>query len=246
MPTKPTVKITSTADQASQRYLDTFTDQHRSARFPDGRPWWGWREFAANKGDQDGFVGGDMVPGDHLEPNANNWTAPFYPEAQFFEFNYPRRRITLRYDKMLAHDKAAYDAYYNAVAKICYQNNWPETRYGSMPRHAITAIIGEPPRSPKIAQAAMAGDRWLLGASEEVNEELARLLGLSRQGFSVVRDDITPVANPEEVLTMTPDALQKLIATEVAKAVAGIPKRKHRRVNPLPGTDVSITTGKVA
>lgn len=246
MATKPTVQISTTGSQAANRYLDTFTDQHRSSRFPDGRPWWGWREYAANKGDHDGFVGGDLMPGDHLAPKEGQWSAPFMPEAQFFEFNYHRRRITIRYDKMLAHDKAAYDDYYQAAAKICHQNSWPEVRYGSMPRHAVTALIGEPPRSPKIAQAAQAGDRWLLGATDEVNEELARLLGLSRQGLEIVRDEIVPVAKPEEVLTMTPAQLQALVAAEVAKAVANIPKRKHRRVNPLPTTDVAITSGKVA
>lgn len=244
MPTKPTAVIASTASQASQRYLDTFTDQHKSARFPDGRPWWGYREFAANRGDLDGFVG-ELTPGDHLDPKAGQWSAPWMPEAAWFEFNYHRRRLTIRYDKMLVQDREGYENYYNAANKIAYEKAWPEVAYGSMPRHAITSIIGEPPRSPKIAQAAMAGDRWLLGDSDEVNEELARLLGLSRHGMKIVRAESMPVAKPEEVLSMTPTELQKLIAAEVAKAVASLPKRKHRRVNPLPQTDVALTTGKV-
>ena len=245
MPTKPTVIVTSTASQASNRYMDTFRDQHKSSRFPDGRPWWGWREFTANKGEPDGFVG-NVIPGDHLDPAAGQWSAPWMPDAAFFEFNYRRSTIAIRYDRMLAHDRAAYEEYYNSANRIANQNTWPETRYGSIPRHSITSLIGYPPRSPKIAQAAMAGDRWLLGSSDEVNEELAQLLGLSRHGLKIMREEMEPVATPAEVLTMTPEQLQKLIAAEVAKAVANIPKRKHRRVNPLPGTDVAITSGKVA
>lgn len=243
MPTKPTTALISVGSQAANRYVDTFFDQHKSARFPDGRPWWGFREFAANKGEPDGFVSADLMPGEHGNVDSV-WTAPFYPEARFFEFNYLRHRITIRYDKMLAHDRHYYEAYYEAADLISHEKGWPETPYGSTPRHAIVSVIGRPPRSPKIAQAAMAGDRWLLGATDEVNEELAVMMGLSRRGLKLERGDEEPVTKPADIVTMTKEELAAFVAEQVAAAMQKQPKRKRGR--PVASTNVSASAGDAA
>lgn len=236
MATKPLAFTKSINDQASHRYPDTFTDQHKSRRFPEGRPWWGWREWAAMKGELDGFVGSDLMRGSHEDPS-QSWTAPWIPERQFFDFNYRKSAIVINYRRMLTHDAHYWNAYYDAANKIAYEKSWDEVTEGSLPRPGIRAVIGEPPRSPRVAQAALAGDRWLLGDEDEknVNEELARLLGLSKHGIRFQREPIIGVTTPEAVLQLTASELRLMIQEEAAKLVAAAqpPKRKHRRTKPV-------------
>lgn len=251
MPTKPTVGVTSVVSQAARRYTDTFHDQHKdSVKAPNGRPWWGWREYAANQGtggapEPDGFVGSDLMQGHHegLEPS---WTAPFIPEIQFFDFNYKRAQVIIRYDKMLAHDTIYYRQYYEAANRIAVENRWGPLAWGEQPPYAVRAVLNNPPRSPKVAQAFMAGDRWLLGFTDEVNEELASLLHLSRHGMPMVREVFTPSATPGEILQITSAELAQLVAQKIAEIEAAKPKRRHRRTKPLPTTTVSATDGNAA
>lgn len=251
MPTKPTVNVTSVVGQSARRYVDTFHDQHKdSLKAPNGRPWWGWREYASNQGtggapEPDGFVGSDLVQGSH-DGSEPNWIAPFVPEAQFFDFNYKKAAVVLRYDKMLAHDTFYYREYYQAANRIAVEKGWPGLDWGQIPPYTIRAVLGNPPRSPKIAQAFMAGDRWLLGFTDEVNEELANLLHISRHGIPLVREEIAPVAQPGEILQITAEELKQLVAQKMAEIEAAKPRRKHRRTKPLPTTEVSTTTGNAA
>lgn len=236
MPVKPIVLPGGGIGQAASRYLDTFTDQHRFGPYPDGRPWWGYREFASMRGNPDGFVG-SVTPGDHRTPTVPAWSAPWLPEEKYFEFNYRKAAITIRYDRMEADDRRAYEDYYRAANTIELEKSWTETPFGAVPRFAIRAMIGPPPRSPKIAQAARAGDRWLIGATPEVNESLAVLLGMTRGGLKLEQAEPNPIATPSDVISMTKDELAKFIAAEVAKLQAATPekpRRKHRRTRPLP------------
>lgn len=235
MPTKPTVDVRTAGSQRDNRYLDTFYDQHKSSRFPNGRPWWGYREIAANKGDKDGFVS-ELSPGDHLDPFGSNWHAPWLPEqnggkTSFYEFNYQRNRITIRYDLVAAYDRRMEEEYYTAAALIAYDTNQPAPAIGTLPVHGIRAKIGNPPRSPKVAQAAMAGDRWLLGDADEVNVELAKLLGMNRHGLFVVPTE-TPETTPEAVLAShgTSADIAAMIAQAVKDALAKEKDRDRKRV----------------
>lgn len=231
MPTKPQTGVMSVGSQRDNRYLDTFYDQHRwSPKFPDGRPFHGYREFAANKPDRDGFIGGMLSQGRHAEPGedprlawATIWTAPWLPEykASYWDFNYQRNKITLRYDAVYADDKKGQDAYYQAAAKLAGANGWGAVTYGVTPSYQVTAVLGDPPRSPKIAQAAQAGDPWLLGFSEEVNEELSLLLGLTVEGLKLVGDESRQIVKPEAILqAATPYDIQKIVAEAVAAALS--------------------------
>lgn len=205
--------------QKDRRYIDTFRDQHKSARFPEGRPWWGNREFAANPGDKDGFM--DLHPGDHLDVAGGGWSAPFLPETRFFEYNYQRQRLTIRYDKLIQQDQEMTQTYYRAANKLAAQNGWPEVLAGVLPRQSIVDIIGEPPRSPKIGQACQAGDPWILGVTgAEANEELARLLGLTRDGFSQSVLTRTGLLAPAAVDAAPAPDLAQMIAEAVAAALA--------------------------
>ena len=241
MPTKPIVEPGGKISQAANRYPDTYYDQHKDARLaPDGRPWWGYREFAANRGNRDGFVG-SVSPGVFGDINSA-WSAPFDPPEKYFDFNHQRSRITIRWDKMANDDRLATVEYYTAANRIAVERSWPELEYGEVPRFAIRAIIGPPPRSPKIAQAAQAGDRWLLGFTTEVNEELAGLLGYTRTGLRMENAEPAPAAQAGDVISMTREGLAAFVAAEVAKIQAATPvkpRRPHRRTRPLPETTVA-------
>ena len=100
----------------------------------------------------------------------------------------------------------------------------------------------------------MAGDRWLIGDSEEVNEELAHLLGFNKMGWKVAKKPVPAMVSPEGVLQLTPAELRALIAEEVAKVQATQPaerpRRAHRRTRPVspmmpPGVPNSLTPDDV-
>lgn len=219
MPIKPTTQVSSVGSQRDRRYTDTFRDQHRSPRFPEGRPWWGEREFAANKPDPDGFCS-TLTPGDHEDPLGSAWDAPWMPPQQstvqggsYFDLNYRKRTIVIRYDIIVRDDTDAFRKYYDAAAVIAYEKGWQPPEFGTLPRQAIRAVIGQPPRSPKVAQAAQAGDPWLLGHAKEVNEELAALLGLTKRGIAIAfASQEAPVATPEQVLAADPGLLKQMMA----------------------------------
>lgn len=248
MPTKPTNDVKSIKSQADRRKLDTFHDQHRyGTLFPDGRPWCGYREKPSEAGEEAGFCGADLQPGDHLNPMASSWEAPWVPDIRYFDFEYYRRRITIRYDRVLADDRVAYQKHYDAAAVIAFQKGWDVPEIGRPLSFAIHAVLGDTPRSPKVAEAAKAGHPWLLGFSKDVDETLAAYLNMSRKGFAMTTPPVPTILSAESILTAkdAPD-LDERIAMAVAKAMATyanmpIPRRRHRRTKP-----VSISSGAEA
>ena len=242
MPTKPTIHRGGAlviGSQADTRYIDTYFDGHVWTRgprqFPNGRPWTGYREFSAEKGRPDGFVTAELSYGEYIENDrdatfASVWSAPWVPESRYFEFDHQKKRIRLRYDKVISDLSTAQRTYYSAAAKISNQNGWKETDFGQLPRFQITAIIGDPPPSARIPQAAQAGDPWLLGFDDEANPELARLLGVSSIAdgmYNGARRDA--VVEPSSVLTMTPDDLDAKIQAAVAQVMKAQQAEKDAR-----------------
>lgn len=235
MATKPQTSVTTVGSQRDNRFLANSYDQHKHpVKALEGRPWHGYREHNANKGHAPGFCS-PLSPGRHVEEGedpraawATVWHAPWMPEERFFEFNFLRGTHKIRYDQMIGVDKKFYDDYFDAAAKVAYEKNYSEVIYGAVPAHGITAIIGAPPRSPKIAEAAQAGDPWLLGFSEEVNTELAKLLGMSKHGIplSVLRE--APVS-VESVLSVPQSELARLIADGIAKAMAAHKEEESKK-----------------
>lgn len=214
MPTKPTDFVTTTGSQRDNRYTDTFTDQHRSARFPVGRPWHGEREIAATKGHKDGFCS-PLTPGDHLDVS-NRWEAPWYPEQRFFKFNYQRSLISIDYNAIIAHDQLYTGIYYEAAALIAMEKGLPAIEEGVLPPYMIRQILRMPPRSPKIAQAALAGDQWILGFATEPNVALQNLLNQSKMSYR----EQAPIVNPEELVEASKAGYQQDVKSMIAEAVA--------------------------
>lgn len=214
--------------QRDRRWLETVYDQHTSARFPRGRPWWGNVEQPAEQigiaRPEYGFIS-LLMPGDHNEPltsSQKSWEAPWYPDQVIsaspgpgittFRIDTRRLRLTWNYQAIANYDRQALDGYYQAAAKIAHQHGWPMPKRGDILPQAILDILGDPPRSPKIAEAAMAGDPWLLGFTDEVNVALHALLN---------QIPIEPkAAVVQQVLQADSRSLDEIVAAAVAKAVA--------------------------
>lgn len=196
-PSKPQTAGAATGrSQKDRRYFDTFRDTHRhptrhGGLFAGGRPWCGSREIAANRESvpvpPDGFVSGDLMQCEHVENDdrscnrsatfASVWNAPWRPLAKYFRFNYGRKLITFAYAQMRMEEEQGLRQYFKAASKLGIQLNL-RVEPGILPHPQIVSELGEPSRMMKIAEAAMAGDPWLLGFIDEPNPDLAEILGV--------------------------------------------------------------------
>lgn len=243
--------------QRDRRYTATFWDQHvwdRSAthrltatryNFPRGRPWWGEREFSANKDVKiggrpipDAFVG-PVTPGEHVltESGAvdraaclgSSWEAPWLPFQKYFRFNYHQQTIAFDYARMRMDELAQLRKYWEAAAKLGTQLNIP-VHPQKLPHPQIILALGEPSRMYKIAEAAMAGDPWLLGFLEDPNMDLYKILQvhpLAGYSFDHYEPETVQTAQEEKaarvetVLAAPPSAdLLEMIAKLTAQVAA--------------------------
>lgn len=210
MPVKGRVEGKS---QNGKRLLETVYDQHRSSRFPTGRPWWGWTEIPANPGELSDFCM-EITPGDTNDPEHSTWQAPWLPGPQYLRPNVRARQLIIKYDLVKGDYKRANEVYYEKATNIAYQKGWALPSMGEPMPYALEFLLGKPPISPKVADAAMAGDPWLLGFSDDVNQPLADLiLGRPEQAFAhsplldVARTPDGRQATPSDVMQFTPEEL---------------------------------------
>lgn len=257
-PSKPIDNGAATGrSQATRRYTDTFWDDCRHpGRFPNGRPWCGEREIAANTElmHEDGFCQPDLMRGEYIVDELNRldraatlgatWHAPWTPLPKYFRFNYPRKRITFDLMKMRDEEERALEEYYTAAAILGAELN-VKVEYGVLPSFQITAKLGKPSQMLKVAEAAIARDPWLLGYIDEPNPDLARILGYNQRGMKVTSyTPPTQVVTPAQVLaTPQPELLAMIAAmqkqmlvmqeamtaksTQSAKIKAGMAKAKN-------------------
>lgn len=158
-------------NQNKQRGLGLFHDQHRDPkRFPDGRPWWCYTERPADGAAMPMPVG-ELIP--------YGWTAPWTPEAKYMQMSMgtlSTNRFTIMYDRMITDYRQSWDEYYQRAATEAAALNLPIPDHGDAITWKLKAIVGAPPRTPRIAEAALAGDGWLLGFTDVKNEYIERLL----------------------------------------------------------------------
>lgn len=218
MPTKPTYEIQTSNTQAKSRKLVTVYDQHKSARVPNGRPWWGYAEMPAERGMPWGFVG-SLAPGNHENPFGDTWESPWLPDDKWMQPNVETGRLIINYGGMVAEYTTATRAYYERCAEVAHENKWVAPAFGGHVDSRFRAVVGrDVPQSPKIPQAAMAGDPWLLGFTTEINEGLRKILKATTYGsMSRVIDDAPVVETVSN--TTTPD-IQAMIDKAVAAALA--------------------------
>jgi hypothetical protein len=200
-------------NQNRQRGLGLFYDQHRTPAFPDGRPWWCYTERPADGAHMPMPVG-ELIP--------HGWGAPWVPENQYMQMSMgtlQTNRFRIMYERMITDYRQAMDDFYQRAAAEALQANLPIPEYGEALGWKLRAIVGMPPRSPRIPEAALAGDRWLLGFSTEPNEYLERLL--TTGDVRIGRAEEIPI---EDIINKT--------------IISGVTKKGKAPLKPLP--DVRI------
>jgi len=236
MPTKNPVSIKSVASQADRRKLATFFDQHKSARFPNGRPWWGYVEMPSEPGYDYGPIG-TWTPGNHEDGERRDWSsvwdAPWMPDAKWMRFDYERRRMTIMYGPMMSEYQQANEDYYAKAALIAVEKGWEAPEPGKAVSFRFRAVLGPPPQSPLIPQAAMAGDPWLLGFQQEPNEQLERILKATRYGGSGISQEHETSEAPK-LLSLSQDDVDAKIAAGIKAALEAMEaERKQKKVDSM-------------
>jgi hypothetical protein len=196
---------------------------------------------------------GNLTPGStehpfgtRENPNHDRWEAPWYPDEKYFDYDHRRQRCRVRYDRMIADYTSATRLFYQAANRLAAGNGWEPPKMGQSIHPRFTDVLGQLPQSPKIPEAAQAGDRWLLGFSQEPNDLLQKLLretgysdwtGMSYEdALAVANGPREPLSSPDGVLAMTDAQLQAMIAQAVANALASqaVPPVPTKKKGPSP------------
>ena len=216
-------------NQNLSRKVKIFYDQHRNAQagFPEGRAWWGYTEKQVDGSDAQPIgelspVSADMTLADGTV--IKGWSAPWVPEPKYVlmavgGMSGPRFRID--YQRMQRDYEQASRDYYDRANNEAFSKGWPAIPlYGVVP-YTIRALrhVGAPPKSPKIPEAAAAGDKWLLGFSREENEALARTLATDNGKLSH-----TPEAHE------VPKAMPELDPALMAELLEVVRERRQAKV----------------
>ena len=234
-------------DQSATRGIGLWFDQHKSSHyvnargeriFENGRPYYSIIELKTR------MPVGPVMP--------LGWEAPFYAPQQYIlssigrvtnvaasisegiPTNVNSDRFRIDYTAMKRDDTEATMAHWRLAVSEAASRDWPVPEFGAPMDRRLLAIVGPAPRSPKIADALLSGDPWILGQLQptadpktgalrvEENEALARLLRLNRQDVFTVEawteQAQAPSSELSEAKAMLAEAM-KLMAE--AKALAG-------------------------
>lgn len=220
--------------QAKQRSYAVFYDQHKCAQFPQGRPWWAVVERPAE--------GAAMpMPVGELQPK--DWNAPWLPDAKYINASIGKatpgatiqeHRFRIDYAAMITDRKAAMREYYDRAVLEAIGQGWQAPNYGDPIPYRLRAIVGSPPLSPKIPEAALAEDPWILGFSQTENETLARLLQLGTGTEDILTaaqsekkgDDVAELKEQLAALLAREAERDEKVKEKMAKARAGRGKKE--------------------
>lgn len=223
----------SIKDQASRREVMTFYDQHKSARFPNGRPWWGHIEMPSEVGAPWGVVG-SLNPGDHNDPFGSAWEAPWMPPEKYIKSNVDTGRVQILYVPMIAEYRERTNAYYAECGEKAFEKGWPAPEPGGIVPWRLRIIAGPIPQSPQIPTAAQAGDPWILGFQSEPNDALQRVLKATAYSDRQVSDgsldapnEVAPTPLPGLIQLSQAD-LATLISVSVAEAMNAAQEKTTR------------------
>ncbi len=226
-PTAQAVRIMATTDASNNMRLAVFLDQHRNAAagYPDGRAWWGYVQRAANGADMPGLVGELMpVATDSMIRGRlyKGWQAPWYPDAKYINERLGEldgNHFEIDYTKMEAEWKQSEDEYFQRAITAALAHELPIPTIGGPVDYRVRAIVGRPPKSPRIPAAAKTGHQWLLGFSTEKDELLERLLSAGSGAFEVPTPEQMRAHEGEtERLRREVFEMRELMHTLIAKA----------------------------
>ena len=192
-------------DQAATRDIGVWFDQHRSSTyrnaagesiFENGRPYYSIIETRSR------MPVGPVMP--------LKWQAPVYAPDQYLVRSIGRvtnlptvvgegiptrtttDRFRIDYAAMLRDDMDASQVHWRLAVAEAAARDWDVPRWGQPMDRRLLAIVGPAPRSPKIAEAFIAGNPWALGQlmpsrdpqtgqmRVEEDEQLARVLQMNR------------------------------------------------------------------
>jgi hypothetical protein len=229
MPSKVYSAPTEGWSQAKQRSYAVFYDQHKCAKFPQGRPWWAVVERPAE--------GAAMpMPVGELQPQ--DWNAPWLPDAKYITASLGKatpgatmqeHKFRIDYSAMITDRKTAMREYYDRAVLEAIGQGWQAPNYGDPIPYRLRAIVGTPPLSPKIPEAALAEDPWILGFSTVENETLARLLQLGSGTEDILTaaqsekrvDDVAALQAQVAELLQRDAERESKVKAKMAKARAG-------------------------
>lgn len=184
----------------------------------------------------------DLEDGTTLDSGAifvKGWFAPWVPEPKYVNLAAQRLRgnqFRFDYQRMVNEYREANIAYYTRVNEELGARNLKTLKLYAEVTFEVRSIkgIGSPPKSPKVPEAAAAGDLWLLGFSDEENEALKYILardnGRSAEAIEEVDEPLAgKPAAPKAVPSLSEfatalgmeledlDALKEMIAAKKAR-----------------------------
>lgn len=248
--------------QASNRGVMFWFDQHRDphyrtpdgvAIFEQGRPYWSWVERPADGVDAPMPVG-EVIP--------LGWGAPFYAPQQYIIKSIGKvtgrgdwlkgagttQFFKIDYAEMLKHDTDAMQEYYRLAVAEAVRLKEPLPKYGQPLSPELRLVVGPPPRSPKIAEACIAGDKWILGQQMPItdrvtgksyvpeNKELAKLLRLQREQFHTMSElDELDSVNARPAVSSTADVEKKLADQQAMIEMLAAELERMRETRPPKG-----------
>jgi hypothetical protein len=225
-------------NQNKQRVVKIFYDQHKNdkAGFPLGRPWWAYCERQVDGSDAKPVaellpVSADFQLPDGMGGNIiiKGWCAPWTPEPKYVAIAFQSmqgNRFVFNYNRMRSDYEEASMRYYRNANREAAAKNWPSVKvYGPVPFQLQSVEgVGAPPKSPKVPEAALAGDLWLLGFTQEENERLKAILDEDNGRGTYFNEGATPIAATPPSLSEFADfteeereALKEMVAARRAR-----------------------------
>lgn len=221
--------------QHKQRALAFYYDQHRSDKFRNaegepihqiGRPYWAWVERPADGAAQPMPVGPIAPAG---------WQAPWYAPEKYVVrsiglvtadgawTNSAIRTNHFRIDYgAMAHEATeATKAYYERAVREAAAQKMTLPKYGQPLPFELEIIVGRAPVSPKLPEAASAGNDWILGqrmpefnpasgrVEVVVDRTLARLIHMSSVDLPTPDES---QAEQENALATPSNAMEEMTA----------------------------------
>ena len=230
-PSNPPIKQDGYGQHVHRRFA-MFYDQHKHpGLFPSGRPWWSYVEKQAGDRPISPKPVGELMP--------FGWSAPWTPPPSYINDSIGKAvlfgtsddlheaRFRINYPRMIQEDSGEMQRYYDRVFEAMRDEKLKVIGYGEEVPYHVKRMIGYPPRSPKIAEAALGGNEWLLGFTPQEDRELARLLSSGHTHIPTISQ-----AEEEQTENTTRLAQMERDMEELKKLLASLKPQKEKDQRP--------------
>lgn len=243
-------------NQAAQRGVAVWFDQHKSDTFRNDK---GERIFEQGRPYHSVVELSTKMPVGPVMPLG--WQAPIHAPQQYVidaigkATNLPSSvagiltntttdRIRINYQRWKTDAEQAVTAHWREAVAKADAMGWEPPIYGRPMDKRLLALVGPAPRSPKIVDAFIAGDPWILGMlmptrdavtgqmRVEPNVELERLLLLNRQDVMTPEEAEREAAADERARLSRAEVMQPDVLAE-ANAMLAEAKRLHAEMQAM-------------